>query len=96
MELVIFARIHAYEGQEDAVAALLDDEARASRADPGCLSHAAYRSLREPQLFYIHSRWKDDASFEAHVETPHTVHFVERIEPLLDHPLDVTRARALA
>jgi len=23
---------------------------------------------------------------------PHTVRFLERVEPLIDHPLDVTRA----
>ncbi len=38
---------------------------------------------------------KDEAAFEYHTELPHTVRFVERIEPLIDHPLDVTRAEMI-
>jgi len=96
MELVIFARIHAREGQEAAVMAALREEVAASRAEPGCLAHGAYRSLRDPRLFWIHSRWIDDVAFDRHAELLHTVRFVERILPLIDHPLDVTRANAIS
>ena len=50
MELFIFARFHARDGEEDAIA-------------------AAMRDMRGP------------------------VRFLERVEPLIGHPLDVTRAR---
>jgi quinol monooxygenase YgiN len=92
MELFIFARFRARAGQEAALATALHDEVGASREEPGCLAHDAYRSTRDPKLFYIHSRWADEAAFERHVERPHTVRFVERVQPLIDHPLDVTRA----
>jgi quinol monooxygenase YgiN len=55
---------------------------------------------RDPRLFYIHSRWKDETAFEHHADLPHTIRFVARVEPLIDHPLDVrapsesARARA--
>lgn len=55
-------------------------------------NRAAFRSTRDPQLFYIHSRWKDEAAFENHAGLPHTLRFLERVQPLIDHPLDVTRA----
>lgn len=92
MELFIFARFRARPGQEDAVARVLLDVLAPSREEPGCLSIQAFRSTREPRLFYIHSRWKDEAAFEHHAALPHTRRFVERVEPLIDHPLDVTRA----
>lgn len=95
MERFIFARFHAREGQEDAVAALLLDVIGPSRAEPGCLAIEAYRSTRDRRLFYIHSRWTDEAAFETHSEMPHTVRFLERVQPLIDHKLDVTRARPL-
>ena len=95
MELCIFARFHAVDGKETALAEALRDEVRASRPEPGCLAHAAYRSLRNPRLFWIHSRWIDDAAFERHAGSPHTVRFVERVEPLIDHPLDVSRTHAI-
>src|SRR5438552_1497261 len=96
MELAIFARFHAREGQDNtAVAAALRDVVGPSRAEPGCLAIAAYRSVCDPRLFWIHSRWIDEAAFETHAELPHTVRFLERVQPLIDHPLDVTRTRAI-
>jgi quinol monooxygenase YgiN len=95
MELFIFARFHACEGQEAAVAAVLHDTVGPSREEPGCLEINAYRSTRHPRLFYIHSRWVDEAAFELHATLPHTVRFLQRVQPLIDHPLDVTRARPI-
>jgi quinol monooxygenase YgiN len=95
MELFIFARFHAREGQEGAVAAALREVVVPSREETGCLNIHAFRSTRDPQFFYIHSRWKDEAAFVLHGTLPHTVRFLKRIEPLIDHPLDVTRAELI-
>ena len=95
MELFIFARFHSHQGNEDAVAQALLDVLVPSREEPGCLSIHAFRSIRDPQLFYIHSRWKNEPAFENHAGLPHTVRFLERVEPLIDHPLDVTRAERI-
>jgi quinol monooxygenase YgiN len=95
MELFIFARFHARPGDEGAVADALRDTVAPSSEEPGCLSIHAFRSIRDPRLFYIHSRWRDEAAFEHHAGLPHTVRFVERVQPLIDHPLDVTRAERI-
>jgi quinol monooxygenase YgiN len=95
MELFIFARFHAHPGNEEAVAETLLDVLKPTRQEPGCLSIHAFQSNRDSQLFYIHSRWKDEAAFEYHTGLPHTVRFVERVGPLIDHPLDVTRAERI-
>jgi quinol monooxygenase YgiN len=95
MELFIFARFHARPGDEAAVADALHDILAPSREEPGCLSIHAFRSTRDPRVFYIHSRWKDEAAFDHHAGLPHTVRFVERVKLLIDHPLDVTRARQI-
>ena len=96
MELSIFARFHAREGQGAAVAAALQDVVGPSREEPGCLSIDAFRSTLDLRLFYIHSRWLDDAAFETHALMPHTVQFIARVTPLIDHQLEVTRARPIA
>jgi quinol monooxygenase YgiN len=92
MELFIFARFHARPGNEGAVEEAILDNLAPSREEPGCLSIHAFRSTRDPQLFYIYSHWKDEAAFENHAGLPHTRRFLDRVEPLIDHPLDVTRA----
>jgi len=96
MDLFIFARFHARPGQEDAVESALRDTVAPSREEPGCLSIHAFRSVRDRRLFYIHSRWKDEAAFEVHAGLPHTVRFIERVAPLIDHPLDVNRTERIA
>ena len=95
MTLTIFARFHARPGQADAVAAAIAGVAPPTRAEPACLSIEIYRSIQDPALFHIHSRWTDEAAFEAHAVLPHTVSFLAAVQPLIDHPLDVSRARPL-
>jgi quinol monooxygenase YgiN len=94
-ELFIFARFHARRGNEHAVAAALRDVMAPTRAEPGCLRIDAFRSKRDPRLFYIHSRWRDEAAFDRHADLPHTARFLERVAPLIDHPLDVNRTERL-
>ena len=96
MELFIFARFHAKQGREGAVAAALREVVVPSREEAGCLGIQAFRSIRDPGLFYIHSRWTDESAFDLHATLPHTVRFIELVEPLIDHPLEVTRAQLIA
>ena len=96
MEVFIFARFHAIEGQEKALATALSVQVPKARAEPGCLAIAAYRSVRNPRLFWIHSRWVDESAFEVHAELPNTARFVERVEKLIDHPFDATRTYVIA
>jgi quinol monooxygenase YgiN len=95
MQLTIFGRFHAREGQGEAVAAALGEVVGPTRDEPGCLGIEAYRSVRDPRLFHIHSRWIDEAAFDAHAALPHTVRFIDKVQPLIDHPLEMTRSRPL-
>ena len=92
MELCIFARLHAVPGNESALEQAIKDVLAPTRKEEGCLAVNAFRSIRDPHLFYIHSRWKSEAAFEVHIGLPHTVRFVDLVEPLLDHAFEVTRA----
>ena len=95
MEIYIFGRFHAIAGNETPVADAITAVLGPTRQEPGCLSIQAFRSIRDPQLFYIHSSWTSEEAFDLHATLPHTVRFIERVEPLIDHPLDVTRAKSI-
>ena len=95
MEFHIIARFHACAGNEDALEDALYEVHGPTAAEPGCLYHHVFRSIRDEKLFYVHSRWKDEAAFDAHVVLPHTVRFHKRVAPLLDHPLDVVRVERI-
>lgn len=92
MNLFIFARFHAQAGKENEVAEVIEDILALTRSEPRCLGINAFQSTLDPRLFYIHSRWTDEQAFDIHATLPHTVRFIERVQPLLDHALDVTRA----
>jgi quinol monooxygenase YgiN len=96
MELFIFGRFHARAGSETDLQEAVRAVADPSRAEPGCLSFDAFRSTRDPRLFYIHSHWVDEMAFDLHATLPHTTRFIERAESLIDHPLDVTRTMRLS
>jgi quinol monooxygenase YgiN len=95
VHLVIFARFHARDGEEDAVANELREIVPRVRIEPGCVSIETFRAVRDTRLFLLHSRWIDEAAFDQHAQLPATIRFVERVQCLIDHPFDVTRARAL-
>jgi quinol monooxygenase YgiN len=91
----VFVRLHAREGQESAVEEALRGVTGPSREEAGCLSFHTFRSMRDRRLFYIHSRWVDEAAFQAHAELPHTLRFLKRVDALLDQPRDVTRTEMI-
>jgi quinol monooxygenase YgiN len=94
-DIFIFARFHAREGKEEEVASAIRDVSVPTIAEPGCLAYGAYRSTRDPRLFFVHSRWVNDAAFDLHGEAPHTVRFLERVQTLIDHDLNVNRTRSI-
>jgi len=90
MDISVFARLHARPVKRNEVQQAMFEVQGPTRLEPGCLSYGAFHSVRDPDEFYIHTRWLDRAAFERHAELPHTVRFVETVEPLLDHPFKVT------
>ena len=46
------------------------------------------------RLELVHDR--DEAAFELHAGLSHTVRMVSRVEPLIDHPFEATRAEQIA
>jgi quinol monooxygenase YgiN len=94
-ELFIFARFHARPGDEKGVETALRKVIEPTRREPGCLSIHVFRSIRDARLFYIHSRWVNEAAFDNHVSQPYTKQFVEEVQPLVDHELDTTRAKLI-
>lgn len=86
---------HAREGKEAAVAAELRDAVARTSKEPGCLGIEVYRSVRDSRLFFLHSRWVNEAAFDRHVTLPETNQFVDRVQPLIDQPFDVNRTHLL-
>jgi len=95
VEQYVFVRLLARAGNENAVEKELREVMGPSREEQGCLSIHFFRSMRERRLFYIHSKWVDEAAFQKHAELPHTKRFLERVDPLLEQPREVARTEMI-
>jgi quinol monooxygenase YgiN len=95
MQIYVFARLRARPGRAAEVQQAMFEVQGPTRVEPGCLAYGGFRSIRDPDEFTIHSAWIDLESFERHAELPHTLRFLEAIEPLLDHPFKAILAEKL-
>jgi len=95
MEIFVFARLHARPGMREKVRQAMYEVQGPTRVEPGCIGYGGFQSVRDPDEFYIHSRWVDMAAFEQHSALAHTVRFVEAVEPLVDHEFKATLAEQL-
>ncbi|HEX4544886.1 MAG TPA: putative quinol monooxygenase [Candidatus Acidoferrum sp.] len=96
MEQFVFVRLRARVGEESSVVEALLEVVRPSRDEAGCVSFHVFRSMRDRRLFYIHSRWVDEAAFQTHATLAHTRRFLERMDVLLEVPREVTRTEMIA
>jgi quinol monooxygenase YgiN len=71
MAYVVTALWRAKAGCEDRVAAVVDELARASRAEPGCVQFRPNRSSDDSARFLLYEEYEDDAAFEAHRASEH-------------------------
>ena len=95
MELFIFARFHARPGNESAVEKALRDVIGPSSEEPGCSSILPFARPVIPTCSTSTRAERTRRRSRVHAGLPHTVRFLERIAPLLDHPLDITRAERI-
>jgi quinol monooxygenase YgiN len=71
MSLVLVVRMKVAEGNEERLAQVLDELARASREEPGCELYIPSRSTEDPRSYQIYEQYRDRAALEAHGASEH-------------------------
>jgi quinol monooxygenase YgiN len=71
MSFVAFVTWNARPGEEAEVERVLEQLARDTRAEPGCLEYVVHRSREEPSRFAIYERYVCEEDFRRHVESEH-------------------------
>jgi quinol monooxygenase YgiN len=85
MAVVLVARWLANEGEEERVLAILEELARASRAEPGCVLYQPCRDREDPRRFLIFEVYEGDDALRAHTESEHFQRLVlDGAVPLLE------------
>ena len=93
--LFVFVRLHAAPSRADAARAAVSKVVTASRVESGCVRIDGFQSVRDPQLFFIHSVWKDTEAFDLHATLPHTIEFIETVNACVDEPRQIARTRQI-
>src|SRR5262245_45854846 len=63
----------------DAMKQLIVDVTRPSLKEHGCQIYHWAQGAEDPTLFLLYMEWQDQASFEAHVATPHVKEAEQRL-----------------
>jgi quinol monooxygenase YgiN len=82
--LTVIARYLVQDGRESTVENLLDRNATATQAEPGCLEFSVYRRTDDPRRFLLYERYTDEEAFQQHRHSAHFADIIERqVVPLL-------------
>jgi len=95
MELALIVRFHARREHEQAAAIALSEQVGLVRNEPGCVGRR-HAFTRDAGVFFTHSRWSDEVTFDVHTGLTGTRRFMNVMEELIDHPIDVSRVRKIA
>ncbi|MFP7477973.1 putative quinol monooxygenase [Terribacillus saccharophilus] len=81
--ITILATLSAKEGKQELLRKVLADVVTPSRSEEGCMLYAVLESEEHDGTFIFFEKWKDDAAFQAHLETEHYKAYRELSEPYL-------------
>jgi len=95
LPLHTFVRFEPICGKEQQLREELKSILEPTRAEPGCIRIHLYEALRDPVVFYIHSEWVDEATFDAHPRLPHMTHFLGLVGGLVTHPVKGLRTKQI-
>jgi len=83
-KLVILVEIVTKPGAQQAFAAAIDANARASNTEPGCRQFDVCADPAASDRVTLYEIYDDEAAFEAHMRTPHYLEFATASKPLIE------------
>jgi quinol monooxygenase YgiN len=85
VSFVVVATWVAREGEEERVAGAIEQLTGPSRAESGCLTYQAQRSLEEPRSFLLYEVYESREAYEEHLASDHFRRFATELGiPLLE------------
>ena len=89
-DLIVVATAKSKPGKEVELLKALLDVAAPTRAQPGCVNFALYRSKQDPSVVTALERWASMADHESHIKGAHVAKLMAAMGSLLAGPPAVT------
>lgn len=86
---VITARVRVKAEHWDAARELAESHSRASREEPGCLSHDWFPHPGEPHTIFFYEQWRDQDAIEQHFARPYSARLVSAFREWGSSPLEL-------
>jgi quinol monooxygenase YgiN len=85
MAYVVLAKWIAKPGEEDEVAAAIEQLIEPSRAEPGNLAYEPHRDPADPRVFLLYEQYVDEDAYKAHGASAHfSQHALDNAIPRLE------------
>ena len=82
---IINASIRIKEGhREPFIEAMLDDARDSVKDEPGCLRFDLIQDGGDPNKIWLYEVYKDEAAFEAHLQTPHFIKWRDTVKDWIE------------
>ena len=88
--LVVSLRVKP-ELREKFLQAIEDDSICSVRDEPRCLRFDVLQDREDPDRYYFYEVYRDEAAFQAHLQTPHLARWRTAAEEVLAEPSRATR-----
>ena len=69
------------------IEASVGDAQGSTRDEPGCFRFDMLRDPEVPSRFYLYEVYRDEAAFQAHLETPHFLKWRDEVQSFFDGDL---------
>ena len=87
----LLAFLEAKEGKESELERILLDLITPTLNEPGNIAYVPHKSTENPRVFMFDELWIDEKALEEHFKQPHMINLIEKLNPLLERPLELKR-----
>lgn len=95
--LTVIAHMRAAAGKESQLRQALEELIKPTSEEEGYVNYDLHQGVEDPGTFYFYENWESPEHLDAHLATPHLVHFSQTMGDLLDADgLTITRLRRIA
>lgn len=95
--LTVIACMRAAPGKVEELRAALEALIEPTGNEAGYVNYDLHQGVEDPATFIFYENWESAAHLDAHLATPHLVHFAGIMDGLLDeNGLTINRVRRIA
>jgi quinol monooxygenase YgiN len=87
----LLAFLEAKEGKETELERILLDLIPPTLKESGNIAYVPHKSVENPRAFMFDELWENEKAIEEHFNQPHMTNLKEKLNPLLERPLELKR-----